>query len=54
MTEKCIERLPILLWGDIRKNSSPVLRRVVAGPNAHECMYSWVYLTDYLSVINLS
>lgn len=46
-------RLPILLWGDMRHNKSPVLRRAVAGWRAHECMYSWVYLTDYIALQNL-
>lgn len=47
------ERLPILLWGDMRHKGSPVLRRAVAGWRAHECMYSWVYLTDYIALQNL-
>jgi hypothetical protein len=42
-------RLPILLWGDLVKGASPVLRRALAGSRAHECMYAWVYLTDLLA-----
>lgn len=43
------ERLPILLWGDLVKGARPVLRRALAGDRAHECMYAWVYLTEYLA-----
>ena len=42
-------RFPILLWGDLVKGGRPVLRRALAGFRAHECMYAWVYLTDYLA-----
>ena len=47
------ERIPILLWGDLVKHGKPVLRRALAGNDAHEAMYSWVYLTDYLSLRRL-
>ena len=43
------KRFPILLWGDLVKGCRPVLRRALAGSRAHECMYAWVYLTDYLA-----
>lgn len=43
------ERLPILLWGDLVRGEGPVLRRALAGFRAHECMYAWVYLTEYLA-----
>ena len=43
------KRLPILLWGDLVEDGAPVLRRALAGYRAHECMYAWVYLTDYLA-----
>ena len=44
-----MRRLPILLWGDLMRGGRPVLRRALAGRNAHECMYAWVYLTDFLA-----
>lgn len=50
MTRPNAERFPMLLWGDLVKGSKPVLRRALAGDEAHECMYAWVYLTDYLAV----
>lgn len=50
MSKPTSERLPILLWGDIVRDSQPVLRRAVAGQNAHECMYAWVYLTELLAL----
>ena len=43
------QRLPVLLWGDIVKDGAPVLRRALAGTDAHDCMYAWVYLTDFLA-----
>lgn len=43
------KRFPILLWGDLVEGGQPVLRRALAGFRAHECMYAWVYLTDYLA-----
>jgi hypothetical protein len=47
------KRLPILLWGDLVQGRKPVLRRALAGFRAHECMYAWVYLTDYLALRRL-
>lgn len=41
------------MWGDIIHNDKPVTRRTLVGYRAHECMYSWVYLTDFLSVRRL-
>ena len=43
------KRFPILLWGDLVEDSSPILRRALAGFRAHECMYAWVYLTEHLA-----
>ncbi|MEM9683849.1 MAG: hypothetical protein AAF942_11340, partial [Pseudomonadota bacterium] len=43
-------RLPFMVWGDLRSGGGPVLRRKLVGWRAHECMYAWVYLTDYLAV----
>ena len=43
-------RIPFLLWGDLRCGDMPILRRKLVGWRAHECMYAWVYLTDYLAV----
>jgi hypothetical protein len=42
-------RVPLLLWGDLVRGEAPVLRRALAGDQAHECMYAWVYLTDFLA-----
>ena len=53
MSSKKPERLPILLWGDLVRGSEPVLRRALAGFRAHECMYAWVYLTEYLALQRL-
>ncbi|MBM3815336.1 MAG: hypothetical protein FJW20_27305, partial [Acidimicrobiia bacterium] len=46
-------RFPILLWGDLVEGRRPVLRRALAGFRAHECMYAWVYLTEYLALRRL-
>lgn len=43
-------RVPILVWGDLVNMAKPVVRRTLVGQRAHECMYAWVYLTDYLLV----
>lgn len=53
MSQQTSDRLPILLWGDVVKGGKPVLRRTLAGERAHECMYAWVYLTDFLSLKRL-
>jgi len=47
------QRVPLLLWGDLIRGGQPVLRRALAGPDAHECMYAWVYLTEYLALCRL-
>ncbi len=46
-------RLPVLLWGDLVKGDAPILRRALAGERAHECMYAWVYLTEFLAIERL-
>jgi hypothetical protein len=46
-------RTPILLWGDLVKGKRAVTRRSLVGDSAHECMYAWVYLTDYLAIQRL-
>lgn len=43
------KRFPFLMWGDLVEGREPVLRRALAGYRAHECMYAWVYLTEYLA-----
>lgn len=44
-------RLPVLIWGDaFPAGGRPQVRRALAGVEAHECMYSWVYLTELLAV----
>lgn len=46
-------RTPILLWGDLIKGKKAVTRRSLVGESAHECMYAWVYLTEYLAIHRL-
>lgn len=46
---KPTKRFPFLMWGDLVEGRRPVLRRALAGFRAHECMYAWVYLTEYLA-----
>lgn len=47
-------RLPLLIWGDaMTQGGRPQVRRVLAGADAHECMYSWVYLSELLAVRDL-
>lgn len=43
------KRFPFMMWGDLVEGRRPVLRRALAGFRAHECMYAWVYLTEYLA-----
>lgn len=38
------------MWGDLVKGQKAVTRRTLVGFRAHECMYAWVYLTDYMAV----
>ena len=46
-------RLPLLLWGDVLAGRPSILRRALAGSDAHECMYAWVYMTDFIAHGNL-
>jgi hypothetical protein len=47
-------RLPFLVWGDaMPQGGRPQVRRALAGADAHECMYSWVYLNELLAVRDL-
>ncbi|MBM3645458.1 MAG: hypothetical protein FJX02_14105 [Alphaproteobacteria bacterium] len=40
-----------MIWGDAFPDGGrPQVRRALAGADAHECMYSWVYLTELLAV----
>lgn len=48
-----MSRTPILLWGDLIKGKKAITRRSLVGNAAHECMYAWVYLTDYLATQRL-
>ena len=43
-----------MVWGDLVEYQKPIVRRTLVGDNAHECMYAWVYLTDFLNVKRLS
>jgi hypothetical protein len=46
-----LRRLPLLVWGDaFPSGDRPQVRRVLAGADAHECMYAWVYLNEQLAV----
>lgn len=49
-----IVRVPILMWGDIVVGQKAITRRTLVGDRAHECMYAWVYLTDFLAFRRLS
>ena len=41
----------MLVWGDAFPGGGrPQVRRALAGSDAHECMYSWVYLNELVSV----
>jgi hypothetical protein len=44
-------RLPINIWGDVMLNgSSPQVRRVLVGKEAHECLLSFFYLHEILTL----
>lgn len=46
-----LRRLPLLIWGDVFPSGDrPQVRRVLAGADAHECMYAWVYLNEQVSL----
>ncbi|MDB5488401.1 MAG: hypothetical protein JWQ58_2116, partial [Reyranella sp.] len=46
-----IRRLPLLVWGDVFPNGGrPQVRRALAGSDAHEGMYTWVYFNELLTV----
>ncbi|PCJ50624.1 MAG: hypothetical protein COA74_02295 [Gammaproteobacteria bacterium] len=47
-------RIPILIWGDLQLGKKAVIRRSLAGNRAHECMYAWVYLTEYFAIKRLT
>lgn len=40
-------RLPFLLWGDLRKNKKALLRYALAGEEAHLPIYFYVYLREF-------
>jgi hypothetical protein len=46
-----LKRLPLLIWGDAFYSGAvpPQVRRVLTGADAHECMYSWVYLNELVT-----
>jgi hypothetical protein len=47
-------RVPLLVWGDVFPDGDrPQVRRVLAGADAHECMYSWVYQNELLTANDL-
>lgn len=49
-----LRRLPLLIWGDVFPGGGrPQVRRVLAGSDAHEGMYTWVYLSELLAVRDL-
>ena len=44
-------RVPINIWGDVMLDGSePVVRRVVTGKDAHECLLSFFYLNEILTL----
>ena len=51
MTGRPHGRLPVNVWGDVLLDGGPpVIRRVLTGTDAHECMYAWVYLNEMLTL----
>lgn len=53
--DQSIRRLPLLVWGDVFLNGDvPQVRRALAGSDAHECMYTWVYLNELVTVRELA
>lgn len=49
--DQSIRRLPLVVWGDAFPNGDrPQVRRALAGADAHECMYTWVYLNELVTV----
>lgn len=49
--DQSIRRLPVVVWGDaFPSGDRPQVRRVLAGADAHECMYTWVYLNELVTV----
>ena len=47
-------RIPINIWGDVRlKGLPPVVRRVLCGIDAHDCMFAWVYLNEFLTLAEM-
>lgn len=44
-------RVPINIWGDVLLDgSAPVVRRVITGKDAHECLLSFYYLNEILTL----
>ena len=44
-------RVPITIWGDVMLDgSAPVVRRVVTGKDGHECLLSFFYLNEILTL----
>lgn len=49
--DQSIRRLPLVVWGDVFANGDvPQVRRALAGADAHECMYTWVYICELVAV----
>jgi hypothetical protein len=52
--DQSLKRLPFLVWGDGFLNGDrPQVRRALAGADAHECMYTWVYINELMAVRSL-
>ena len=52
--DPAIRRLPLLIWGDVFPGGGrPQVRRTLAGADAHEGMYTWVYLSELMAVRDL-
>lgn len=49
--DPAFKRLPLVVWGDaFPSGDRPQVRRALAGADAHECMYTWVYLNELVTV----
>jgi hypothetical protein len=49
--DSTFRRLPLIVWGDaFPSGDRPQVRRALAGADAHECMYTWVYLNELVTV----
>jgi hypothetical protein len=53
--DQSFRRLPLVVWGDVFPNGDfPQVRRALAGADAHECMYTWVYISELVTVRDMA